>query len=447
MFVPLLFCNNPTPIISLTMRHRPRRFGLLAISPLFVMAALFVALSIVAGGLSKVPILIVFVLTAVYALSITRGLPLSKRIALFSKGAGSPDLVLMLWIFIFAGMFATAAKEMGAIEATVNLALSILPSTMLVPSLFVAACFISMSIGTSVGTIVALAPIGMGLSEQTALPLSLITAAVVSGAFFGDNLSFISDTTIAATRTQACAQKDKFRANIRIALPAAIVAMLIYAFVGQHTDADIHLQEIAWIKVLPYLVVIVTALLGMNVLLVLSIGIFTTGIIGLATGTLTGATWISASAMGIMGMAELCLVSMMAGGLMELIRYNGGIIYLIHTLTRRVTGCRGAELSIATLVGLTNLCTANNTVAILSVGRLANDISTKYGVDKRRSASILDTVSCCVQSIIPYGAQLLIASGLTSLNPFDIIPYLFYPFVLIGTTLLAILWPRGKRVQ
>ncbi len=424
------------------MRHRPRRFGLLAISPLFVMASLFVALSFVAGELSKVPILIVFLLTAVYTLFITRGIPLTQRITHFSKGAGSPDLVLMLWIFILAGMFATTAKAMGAIEATVNLTLSILPSTMLVPSLFVAACFISMSIGTSVGTIVALSPIAMGLADQIDLPLPLIAGAVVSGAFFGDNLSFISDTTIAATRTQGCVQRDKFRVNIRIALPAAIIATIIYGIIGQNVRPTLVLESIEWLKILPYLIVIATALAGINVLVVLSIGILATGIIGLSTDTLTAAAWLTSSTEGIMGMAELCLISMLAGGLMELIRYNGGIIYLIHLLTRRVSGRRGAELSIATLVGLTNLCTANNTVAILSVGRLANDISTKYGVDKRRSASILDTISCCVQGVIPYGAQLLIVSGITGLNPFDLIPYLFYPFILFVTTLLAILLPR-----
>lgn len=424
------------------MRNRPRRFGVLAVSPLFAMAALFIGLSFVIGSLSKVPLLIVFILTSVYALSITRGLSFTQRINHYSKGAGNKDLIQMLWIFIMAGAFAVAAKQMGAIEAFVQLTLSFLPSSMIVPGLFIAACLISMSVGTSVGTIVALAPIGMGISDQTALPLTLITAAVIGGAFFGDNLSFISDTTIAATRTQGCSQSDKFKANITIALPAAIVTAVIYTLLGNKGVATSPEQTISWVKIIPYLIVLVTAIAGVNVLIVLAIGIFSIGIIGGITESLTTAQWLHASTEGILSMAELCLVSMMAGGLMELIRYNGGIIYLIYLLTKRVSGIKGAQFSITALVGLTNLCTANNTVAILSVGKLANEIAEKYHIEKRRSASLLDTISCCVQGVIPYGAQLLIASGLTGVNPFDLIPYLYYPLVLGCITIITILWKR-----
>lgn len=429
------------------MRQRPRRFGLLAISPLFVMGLLFVGLSFLVGGLSKVPILIVFLLTSVYALTITRGLPFVERINHYSKGAGGKDLVQMLWIFILAGAFATAAKQMGAIEAIVQLTLHLLPSQLIVPGLFVAACFISMSVGTSVGTIVALAPIGVGISEETGLPLALVTAAAIGGALFGDNLSFISDTTIAATRTQGCQQKDKFRANILLALPAALITAVVYTILGKEGATIATIEHIEWIKIVPYLLVLVTAMAGLNVLMVLSLGIVATGGIGWLTNSLTTEQWLAASTEGILGMAELCLISMMAGGLMELVRYNGGIVYLIHLLTKRVSGRKGAQLSIATLVGLTNLCTANNTVAILSVGKLANDIAEKYGVEKKRSASILDTISCCVQSIIPYGAQLLIASGLTGINPFDLIPYLYYPYILGVMTLLVIGFGGGQRKE
>ena len=427
------------------MRHRPRRYGLLAISPLFVLALLFVGLSFLTGSLSKVPLLIVFLFTAIYALCITRGMPVEERIARFSKGAGSPNLLLMIWIFILAGAFAASAKEMGAISATVDLTLKCLPEDMLLAGLFLAACFVSVSVGTSVGTIVALVPVATGLADKTGMDLALLVASVVGGSFFGDNLSFISDTTVAATRSQGCKLSDKFRANIMLVLPAAMLTFIIYVVLGDGSAEIPVSTDVGWLKVLPYVLVLLSAIMGLNVLLVLSLGCVLTGLIGMLTGSYDLGGWLSAMAGGMVGMGELIIVSMLAGGLLELVRYNGGITYLIRLLTRRVRTKRGAELSIAALVGLTNLCTANNTVAILSVGHLANDISEKYGVDKRKSASLLDTFSCTVQGLIPYGAQLLIAGGLASINPVSIISYLYYPMLMGCVALLAIFLRYPKK--
>ena len=354
-------------------KSRPSRNGLLAISPLIVMAAAFVVFSLLLGDFSKTPLIVVFVLTSTYALLVTRGRSLSERIQLFSKGAGDPNLLLMVWIFIMAGAFASSAKAMGAVSATVDLTLFLLPQEMILAGIFLAACFISMSIGTSVGTIVALVPVAAGLADKTEIGLPLLVAAAVGGAFFGDNLSFISDTTIVATRSQGCELKDKFRVNICIVLPAAILTFLAYIVMGQGHTQPIPTTQISLLKVLPYVVVMVTAIMGMDVLLVLFLGNLLTGIVGTCTGSFTCADWLTSMTDGATSMGELILISMMAGGLLELIRHNGGITWLIHLLTRRVRTKTGAELSIGLLVSLTNLCTANNTVAILSVGRISNE--------------------------------------------------------------------------
>lgn len=425
-------------------RRRPRRFGLLAVSPLMVLIALLAGLSLYAGDPYKVPLPVVFIITAAYAVGITRGLSLQERLSRFSAGAGSPGLLLMVWIFVLAGAFAESAKQMGAISATVDLALLCLPPDLLLGGIFLSACFVSLSVGTSVGTIVALVPVAAGLAGRTDIALPLLVAAAVGGALFGDNLSFISDTTVAATRSQGCRMQDKFQANIRIVLPAAVLTFLIYMAVGQGASSMPEVGQLDWVKVLPYLVVLIAALAGMDVLLVLFIGNLLTGLVGMLTGCYDLIGWMQAMAAGIGGMGELIVVSLLAGGLLELVRYNGGIVYLLRLLTRRIRSKRGAELGIAALVSLTNLCTANNTIAILSVGKIANDLSERFGVDKRKSASILDTFSCCVQGMLPYGAQLLMAAGLASLSPMQIIPYLYYPIGMGVVALLAIFfrYPR-----
>ena len=418
--------------------RRIHRNGLLALSPLLVMASLFILLSIVFGGFHKVPLLIVFTATCAYSLFTLRGMSFEARISEFSRGAGDQNLLLMVWIFILAGAFASTAKAMGAVDASVNLTLRIMPNSMLLAGVFVASCFVSLSIGTSVGTIVALVPIATGLSAHTGIQLPLIVAAVVGGSFFGDNLSFISDTTVVATRTQGCCMSDKFKVNFGIALPAAVITFLIYVFLGWGNQSAIQAEAVNVWKVLPYVVVLVVAIMGVNVLLVLMMGIVLTGVVGIAQGAYDVAGFFSSICTGIGSMSELIVISMMAGGLLSVIRRGGGITWMIRTLTHSVHTSRGAEFSIALLVSLTNLCTANNTVAILSVGYLSRDISQKYGVDSRKSASILDTFSCCVQGLIPYGAQMLMAAGLSAITPTAIIPYLFYPVLLGVAALLAI---------
>ena len=391
------------------------------------------------------PITVAFTVASIYAVAITRGIKLEERIRQYSRGASDPNILLMIWIFVLAGAFATGAKSMGAIDATVNLILSLLPSSLLLPGLFIAACFISLSIGTSVGTVIALVPIALGLGESLGLSNAYVAAVVTGGAFFGDNLSFISDTTIAATRTQGCSMKDKFRANIAIVLPAAIIALALYFVVGLELPAVRPSgEEGSFLLTLPYLLVLVAAVAGMNVLGVLTLGIIACGAVGLGTGTLPAWDWIAALGSGITGMGELIIVTLMAGGMLELIRYNGGIDYLLRHLTRGISGKRGAELTIAILVSVANLCTANNTIAILTTGKVSREITKQYGLDPRKTASILDTFSCFVQGIIPYGAQLLLASKLSGVSPMDIIPNLYYPFIMGGCALLSILlrYPR-----
>lgn len=391
------------------------------------------------------PITVAFTVASIYAVAITRGIKLEERIRQYSRGASDPNILLMIWIFVLAGAFATGAKSMGAIDATVNLILSLLPSSLLLPGLFIAACFISLSIGTSVGTVIALVPIALGLGESLGLSNAYVAAVVTGGAFFGDNLSFISDTTIAATRTQGCSMKDKFRANIAIVLPAAIIALALYFVVGLELPAVRPSgEEGSFLLTLPYLLVLVAAVAGMNVLGVLTLGIIACGAVGLGTGTLPAWDWIAALGSGITGMGELIIVTLMAGGMLELIRYNGGIDYLLGHLTRGISGKRGAELTIAILVSVANLCTANNTIAILTTGKVSREITKQYGLDPRKTASILDTFSCFVQGLIPYGAQLLLASKLAGVSPMDIVPNLYYPFIMGGCALLSILlrFPR-----
>ena len=411
-----------------------------ALSPLLVFIVLYLVTSIVARDFYKVPITVAFMVASIYAVASSGKMPLQKRIESYSRGAASGNLMMMLWIFVLAGAFANAAKEMGCIDATVNLTLHLLPAEMLLAGVFLAACFISLSIGTSVGTIVALVPIAAGLANGTGTSTALMTAIVVGGAFFGDNLSFISDTTIAATQTQGCRLSDKFRVNLFIAAPAALIIFIIYLLMGENIQTLKQIPDFELLKVLPYLIVLAVAVFGMNVMAVLTIGILLTGIIGMIGGSFDVYGWFGAMGDGIKGMGELIIITMMAGGLLEIIRMNGGIDYIIKRLTAHVNGRRGAELAIAALVTLTNVCTANNTVAIITVGGIAKQIGDRYGVDNRKCASILDTFSCFTQGIIPYGAQMLIAAGLAELNPIEILPYLYYPLVLGLMAMAAIIF-------
>lgn len=395
--------NKLTPIVN-----KPNGWALM---PLVVFLCLYLVTSLIVNDFYKVPITVAFMVASIYAVATTKGLSLNDRILQYSSGAANKNIMLMLWIFILAGAFAQSAKAMGAIDATVNLTLLLLPDNLLLAGIFLASCFISLSIGTSVGTIVALVPVAAGIAAKTDVNLAFMTALVIGGAFFGDNLSFISDTTIAATRTQGCVMRDKFRVNFMIAVPAALLVFIYYIIYGVHVESANEIQSIEWAKVIPYLIVLGTAIAGMNVTLVLLLGLLSTGVIGLIYGSFDLFGWFASMGEGITGMGELIIITLMAGGMLELIRFNGGVDYILHRLTQHVKNKRGAELSIAALVSLANFCTANNTIAIITVGPLANNIAEQFKVDKRKSASVLDIFSCVVQGIIPYGAQMLIAAA------------------------------------
>ena len=422
------------------------RHGLLALSPLVVFLCAYLFSSIIAQDFYKIPISSAFLIASIYALIISKGKTLEERVSIFSEGAGNRNVLLMIWIFVMAGAFAATAKQIGAIDATVNLAMRILPGKLLYTGLFLASCFISMSIGTSVGTIVALVPIAAGIAEEMALGGStgftastpFITAIIVGGSFFGDNLSFISDTTIAATRTQGCTMADKFKANLKIVGPAAIIVAVLYMILGATVEMTPQTGAIEWALLIPYVLVIALALSGLNVIAVLAIGIAVNGLLGAVRGSLDWSCFLESTGAGISGMGDLIIVTLLAGGMLELIRVNGGLDYIVNMMTKRIEGKRGAEFSIAALVSLANLCTANNTIAIITVGQIARNISQKYGIDPRKSASILDTFSCLVQGLIPYGAQLLMAAGLAGISSISIIGYLFYPVIMGLCAILAI---------
>lgn len=463
--------------------------GLIALTPILVFLGVYLVTSIVIKDFYKVPVASAFLLASVYAVLISKG-SLRERLDVFSEGAGNPRILLMVWIFILAGAFAQTAKDIGAIDATVNLTLRVIPGSMLFAGLFFTACFISMSVGTSVGTIVALVPIATGIAQEAGFSEAFMAAIIVGGAFFGDNLSFISDTTIAATKALDCAMKDKFKANIRIVAPAVLVIFVIYIIKGIGVDVTVEPGIAEPVKLIPYLLVLVLALAGMDVLLILSIGIAVNLVIGLLTGSLGWVDWLSSVGEGIGGMGSLIIVTLLAGGMMALIRAGGGLDWLVSALTRRLGSSapaanspasvpsttaadpaatpssamaatpaatpssvisrrqrRGAELSIAALVSLANLCTANNTIAIITVGGIAKDVADRFGLDRRRVASILDTFSCFVQGLIPYGAQLLMASGLAGVGAAAIIRYLYYPFALGIVALAAIFIPSRKHTQ
>lgn len=405
-----------------------------ALSPLLVFLILYLATSIIAQDFYAVPIAVAFLFSSIYALLTLKG-TMNERIKVFAKGSGNSTMVLMLAIFILAGAFAASAKTMGAVDATVNLALKYLPEQAILPGIFLASCFISLSIGTSCGTIAALTPLAVGIAQQSGISTPLMVGLVVGGTYFGDNLSFISDTTIVATQTQGCSMKDKFRTNIRIVAPVALLMLIIYFFLGKQATTLTHINEVNFWLVLPYLAVVILAICGMNVLLTLSIGTLLTGIIGIAFHSYSIFGWLAAMNEGMMGMSELIIVTILAGGMFEVIRHNGGIDLIIKALTNRIKGQKGGELSIAALTCLVNVCTANNTVAIITTGPIAKDIAKRLHIDPRRSASILDTASCFTQGILPYGAQVLIAAGLSYVNPIAIISHLYYP-MLIGIALL-----------
>lgn len=423
----------------------PIKPSLWALSPLLVFFLLYLVISVAVRDFYAVPVTVAFTAAAVWAVLITRGKSIAERVDLFSSGVANRNILMMIWIFVLAGAFAQSARDMGAIDATVQLTLRLLPDNLLLASVFIASCFISLSVGTSVGTIVALAPVATGLAEATQVSAGMMTAIVVGGAFFGDNLSFISDTTIAATRTQGCAMRDKFRANVKVVLPAALMALACYVLLGWNVQSPpMGDAPIEWMKVFPYLLVLVTALAGVHVMAVLTLGLLAAGAVGVGMGYIPLMGWFRAMGGGMTGMGELIIVTLLAGGVLALIRYNGGIAYIIGKITAHIRGRRGAEFSIAALVSMANLCTANNTIAIITVGPIAKEISDKFHIPPRRSASILDTFSCLVQGAIPYGAQMLMAAGIAQVSPLMIMEYLYYPLILGVCSIAAIALAPGK---
>lgn len=421
------------------MKDNLKKGSAIALLPLFIFIAVFMGISLVTKDFYAMPVTVPFLLAALVALFMNRKVSLDKKLDVFCKGAGEPNIILMCLIFILAGAFAEVAKTMGAVESTVNLGLTFLPSNILVAGVFIIACFIAISIGTSMGTIVALVPIATGIAAKTGIPIALVVGAVVGGAMFGDNLSMISDTTIAATRTQGCEMRDKFRMNFTVVLPAAIITTLIFTFITLGQDSKVVGDySYSLVKVLPYVGVLLAALLGVNVLLVLVGGILFAGSIGIFTGAFDIIGLMQAIGKGIGGMSELVIISMIIGGMVEIIKFNGGIEFILGFITKRVNSKIGAEFGIATLVSLVDICTANNTIAIVTVGPIAKDISNQYDIEPKRVAGILDMFSCVSQGIIPYGAQLLSASALAQLSPFVIMKYLYYPYLMGISALIAI---------
>ncbi len=413
--------------------------------PIGVFLVIFLGSGILTGDFYAMPAIVAFLIALAVAFLQNRDLDFGQKITIISRGVGDENIITMCLIFLCAGAFSGAVTAAGGVDSTVNLGLSILPAKVAVAGLFVIGCFISVSMGTSMGTIAALAPIAAGISEKTGFGLAICMGAVVCGAMFGDNLSMISDTTIAAVKTQGCEMKDKFRENFLIVLPAAIITIVLFFLVTMHGDYQMteELPYSIW-RVVPYLLVLVGALIGINVFVVLLGGTAVSLIVGLATGSLTPATMFSAVGDGVTGMYDITVISIVVACIVSLVREAGGIQFILDLIRRRIRSSRGAEAGIAGLALLVDLCTANNTVAIVMSGPIAKEISTEFGVSSRRSASLLDIFTSVGQGLIPYGAQLLSAASLTGITPFDILPYLYYPLLMALSAALFIAF-RGDR--
>lgn len=419
--------------------------GIISLSPIIIFILFYLGSSLAVGDFYTIPISISFIVASIWAIIVTRGEKYPKRIEIFTLGAANYNIIYMVWIFILSGAFATLAKSIGAVDATVNITLHHIPREFIPAGIFIVACFISLSIGSSVGTVVALTPFAVSLSESTGESLPFLVAIVLGGAYFGDNLSFISDTTIVATRSQGCNMSDKFLTNIWIALPAAIVVTTIYLIIGHTTSYEITTQNDNLLLALPYLLVIIGAIARIDVMIVLLLGIISSTTIAIINGyELSSICGFIGT--GVVGMGELIIITLLAAGMLAVVKHNGGITYIINLLTRFIKGKRTAYSSIGILAGIINICTANNTVAIITVGTLAKEISTKYGLDPRKVSSVLDTCTCIIQSVIPYGAQALLAASIAKISPVEPIKYLYYPAMLLIMVILSITlnYPRLK---
>lgn len=422
----------------------PTRQRLWALSPVAVFMLLYLVVSLCIGDFYKVPVSVAMTAASIWSILIFRGKPLAGRIEIFSRAAGHTDILYMIWIFILAGSFASLAKGIGCIDATVALTLRIFPPEFIVPGIFIAACLISLSIGTSVGTVVALTPLVVELADTAGGNVAFYTAVVLGGAFFGDNLSFISDTTIAATRTQGCNMSDKFRANLWIALPAATTTLLLYILLGQNSTITTVSNQYPWWLVMPYVIIIAMAVCGINVTIVLSCGIASALLLGFGGGVAP----IQACQLigeGIDSMGDLIIITLLAAGMLGIVKASGGINFLLRALTAGISGQRGAQWCIAALVSIINLCTANNTIAIITAGSISREIAERFNIDPRKTASLLDSCSCITQSLIPYGAQTLLATGLAGISPAAPWPYLFYPWMLAIMVALSITFRFPRR--
>ncbi len=418
--------------------------GLLAVSPIVVFLSVYLLTSLIIGDFYKMPLSVAFLIASVWAAFTMEGKSVSQRIKAFSIGASESNVIYMIWIFILAGAFAAVAKSTGAVEATVNITLSFLPSKLIVPGIFIATCFISMAIGTSVGTVVALTPLAVDMALSTGASIPYFVAIVLGGAFFGDNLSFISDTTIAATRTQGCDMKDKFFANLKIVLPVAVGSLILYSCFISDISFLRHPESLSLLLIIPYLLVIFLAIVGINVVIVLLSGIISAFLIGIINGMAPIDLFFSAGE-GIDGVGSLIIITLLAAGMLGIIKETGGIDFILKIIGRNIKSTRGGQTSITLLVGIVNLCTANNTVAIITVGSLAKRISEKFNIPPRKAASLLDTGSCIVQAVIPYGAQTLMATSLAGISPVDPWRYLFYPQCLLICLTVSILVVNKKK--
>ena len=421
------------------MKHR-----ILALLPFFVFLVFFAGAGIISGDFYAMPAYVAFIIALFIAFLQNRKVSFDEKLKIVAKGTGDVNIITMVLIFLVAGAFSGVVSAAGGVESTVNMGLSLLPPHMMVVGLFVIGCFISLSMGTSVGTVTALAPIALGVATQTGIPVALCAGAVVCGAMFGDNLSIISDTTIAAVRTQGCEMRDKFKQNFFIVLPAAIITLVLFFFTSRGFEASAEVGAWNFVEVIPYLVVLVGALIGLNVFLVLFIGIILSMIVGISGGAFTFMESFTIIGQGMTGMFEISIISIIVACMVSLIRENGGIALIIETIEKTVKGKRGAELGIGILVLLVDLCTANNTVAIVMAGPVARDIADKFGVDRKRSASILDIFASVGQGLIPYGAQLLTAAALVGISPMALIPNLYYPILMLVCVLLFIFFRPQK---
>ena len=420
-----------------------------ALLPIGVFLIIFLGAGILTGDFNTMPAIVGFLIALSIAFCQNRKVDFQRKLTIISRGIGEENIVTMCLIFLAAGAFSGTISAAGGVESTVNLGLSIMPPSIAVTGLFVIGCFISVSMGTSVGTITAMAPIGAGIAQETGLSVPLCLGAVVCGAMFGDNLSMISDTTIAAVRTQGCEMKDKFRENFLIVLPAAIVTALLFFFVARSQSGVLVLDKAAYdfqiVRVIPYLVVLVGALIGVNVFVILIGGTILSAIVGISTGAFAFSELFQKMGEGVTSMYDITVISIIVAAIVALVREYGGIAFLLDVIRGKIRGARGGELGISLLVFLVDCCTANNTVAIVMAGPIAKEISDEYQISPKRSASLLDIFASVGQGVIPYGAQLLTAAGMAAVSPVEIMPFLYYP-ILIGISAIFFIMFRRRKV-